>query len=326
ALELQRPCVVLLSPEEPDLQEQCVRARVAPNAESLKQSAQVLQEVLVAAQLAANQSYDVEPGDSSDEEGGSDEGIRLRVRLRREEDKWGIKWHQQMFKSSRRLVVDEIAEGSPIDRWNASQPQGLQVRYGDRLERINGIRVRGSPAEVAGQFRVELHKEEMRALFWRPGHAPEKSDVVKAPKVLVAASAGSGGYVAGAAVALAHLLLYSEVGLSSALKLVEIAQPWLQCLKDLAPAEVSKGQFQEQNQNPEQDGRLLLCWLKAHMRQCKKYWPSNKKTGKMVKQKRRETMNVLTGHLNGPTVVASAVSLCFTMLTCYRTRKEDSAR
>eukprot|EP00913_Durusdinium_trenchii_P031303 g29310.t1 len=157
ALELQRPCVVLLSPEEPDLQEQCVRARVAPNAESLKQSAQVLQEVLVAAQLAANQSYDVEPGDSSDEEGGSDEGIRLRVRLRREEDKWGIKWHQQM---SRRLVVDEIAEGSPIDRWNASQPQGLQVRYGDRLERINGIRVRGSPAEVAGQFRVELHKEE----------------------------------------------------------------------------------------------------------------------------------------------------------------------
>ncbi|CAK9012912.1 Dual specificity protein phosphatase 12, partial [Durusdinium trenchii] len=256
ALELQRPCVVLLSPEEPDLQEQCVRARVAPNAESLKQSAQVLQEVLVAAQLAANQSYDVEPGDSSDEEGGSDEGIRLRVRLRREEDKWGIKWHQQMFKSSRRLVVDEIAEGSPIDRWNASQPQGLQVRYGDRLERINGIRVRGSPAEVAGQFRVELHKEEMRALFWRPGHAPEKSDVVKAPKVLVAASAGSGGYVAGAAVALAHLLLYSEVGLSSALKLVEIAQPWLQCLKDLAPAEVSKGQFQEQNQNPEQDGRL----------------------------------------------------------------------
>lgn len=62
------------------------------------------------------------------------------------------------------------AEGSPIDRWNASQPQGLQassdgafeagrmvlavhpasceVRYGDRLERINGIRVRGSPAEA----------------------------------------------------------------------------------------------------------------------------------------------------------------------------------
>ena len=61
------------------------------------------------------------------------------------------------------------AEGSPIDRWNASQPEGLQalpigtywklehgptleVRYGDRLERINGIRVRASPAEADEQF------------------------------------------------------------------------------------------------------------------------------------------------------------------------------
>ena len=34
--------------------------------------------------------YDVEPGESSDEEGGSSEGIRLRVRLsRKQDDKWG---------------------------------------------------------------------------------------------------------------------------------------------------------------------------------------------------------------------------------------------
>lgn len=91
----------------------------------------------------------------------------------------GIKWHKQIFKTSatlpspsihmlyiymiyvrsQRLVVDEIALGSPLDRWNAGQPEGLQVgrhrasrhgqvRYGDRLERLNGIRVRSSPAEA----------------------------------------------------------------------------------------------------------------------------------------------------------------------------------
>jgi len=156
ALILQRPCVVLLDEDEDEPEESCVCARVAPNAESLTETVSKLQEVLLAAQHAASQCYDVEPGDSSDEEGGSSEGIRLRVRLRRQDDKWGIKWHKQMFKSSHRLVVDEIAAGSPIDQWNLSQPEGLQVKYGDRLERINGIRVQSSPAEVAGKFRAEL--------------------------------------------------------------------------------------------------------------------------------------------------------------------------
>ena len=72
------------------------------------------EEVLLSAQHAASQCYDVEPGDSSDEEGGSSEGIRLRVRLRRQDDKWGIKWHKQMFKSSHRLVVDEIGRSSSL--------------------------------------------------------------------------------------------------------------------------------------------------------------------------------------------------------------------
>jgi len=190
------------------------------------------EEVLLAAQHAASQCYDVEPGDSSDEEGGSSEGIRLRVRLRRQDDKWGIKWHKQMFKSSHRLVVDEIAAGSPIDQWNLSQPEGLQVKYGDRLERINGIRVQSSPAEVSGKFRAELQKEDMRALFWRPG-LPTKER--SAPRVLVAASTSIGGLMTAAAVVALHLVQYSEVSLNSALQLIEedIAPLWLTCIEDM---------------------------------------------------------------------------------------------
>eukprot|EP00435_Cladocopium_sp_Y103_P021771 s69_g5.t1 len=236
ALELQRPCLVLLNANEPEPEESCIRARVAPNKESLKDIAERLQEVLLAAQEAASQSYDVDPGESSDEEGGSSEGIRLRVRLQRcSDDKWGIKWHKQMFKSSHRLVVDEIAPGSPLDRWNASQPQGLQVKYGDRLERLNGIRVQSSPAEVAGKFRSELQKEEMRALFWRPGQA-KKPDAVTAPRVLVAASEGCGGLATAAAAVAAHLVLYSKATVTSAVQLVgAVAEPWLHCLEEMAP-------------------------------------------------------------------------------------------
>lgn len=235
--ELQRPCLVLLSSDnelEPESSE--YRARVAPNKESLKGIAETLQEVLLAAQEAASQSYDVDPGESSDEEGGSSEGLRLRVRLQRcSDDKWGIKWHKQMFKSSHRLVVDEIAPGSPLDRWNASQPEGLQVKYGDRLERLNGIRVKSSPAEVAGKFRAELQKEEMRALFWRPGQG-KKPDAVSAPRVLVVASEGCGGLAAAAAVVAAHLVLYSKATVTAAVQLVgEVAEPWLHCLEEIAP-------------------------------------------------------------------------------------------
>lgn len=119
ALELQRPCLVLLNANEPEPEESCLRARVAPNRETLKGIAETIQEVLLAAQEAASQSYDVDPGESSDE--GGSEGIRLRVRLQRSsEDKWGIKWHKQMFKSSHRLVVDEIV-------WSASMASACKV-------------------------------------------------------------------------------------------------------------------------------------------------------------------------------------------------------
>ena len=57
---------------------------------------------------------------------------------------------------SQRLVVDEIALGSPLDLWNAAQPEGLQVRYGDRLERLNGVRVRSSPAEAMTRKEASL--------------------------------------------------------------------------------------------------------------------------------------------------------------------------
>ena len=52
--------------------------------------------------------------------------------------------------------------------------------------------------------------EDMRALFWRPD-LPTKER--SAPRVLVAASEGSGGLMAAAAVVALHLVLYSEVGI-----------------------------------------------------------------------------------------------------------------
>ncbi|CAJ1374541.1 unnamed protein product [Effrenium voratum] len=181
-----------------------LRAAVRDQTPPARGFAQALQEALEA--FRELPAFDVEPGDSSEEEGGSSEGIRLRVRLRREDDKWGIKWHKQVFKSSHRLVVDEIVEGSPIDRWNASQPPALQVRYGDRLERLNGVRAGNAPAQVAGKFREELQKEEIRALFWRPGTPPKDAKA----KVLVAASEGCGGLAAAQAACCAHGLLYEE--------------------------------------------------------------------------------------------------------------------
>ena len=71
-----------------------------------------------------------------------------------------------MFKSSQRLVVDEIAPQSPLDRWNLSQPEGLQVKYGDRLERLNGIRVQSSPAEVSRLFVASGHTLHSFGNIW----------------------------------------------------------------------------------------------------------------------------------------------------------------
>ncbi|CAE7282329.1 Dusp12 [Symbiodinium sp. CCMP2456] len=210
------PCVLLLAAgEEPEASlASRFRCHVEPTEAALREAASLVQEAFLAPPPLV--SYDVEPGDSSEEEGGSQEGaggIRLRVRLRREgDDKWGIKWHKQMFKSSHRLVVDEVVEGSLIDRWNECQPAGLQVRYGDRLQRINGISIGRSAAEAAPKFRAELQKEEMRALFWRPGSAePPQKQTAAAVAVTLAASPSCGGLSAAIAVAAAHALTYTEV-------------------------------------------------------------------------------------------------------------------
>ena len=188
----------------------CFRSHLAPTEAALRMAAASVQEGFLQRQLPLV-SYDLEPGESSEEEGGGQEGIRLRVRLQREgDDKWGIKWHKQMFKSSHRLVVDEVVEGSLIDRWNACQPPNLQVRYGDRLERINGVCIGRSAAEAAPKFRAELQKEAMRALFWRPGSAELAAKKAGTPPVTVAASQGCGGLAAAIAAAAAHALLYAE--------------------------------------------------------------------------------------------------------------------
>eukprot|EP00439_Symbiodinium_sp_Y106_P039677 s5015_g4.t2 len=207
------PCVLLLAAgEEPKAEASLAsrfRCHVEPTEAALREAASLVQEAFLAPPPPV--SYDVEPGDSSEEEGGSQEGIRLRVRLRREgDDKWGIKWHKQMFKSSHRLVVDEVVERSLIDRWNECQPAGLQVRYGDRLERINGISIGRSAAEAAPKFRAELQKEEMRALFWRPGSAEPRKQTGAAVAVTLAASPSCGGLSAAVAVAAAHALTYTE--------------------------------------------------------------------------------------------------------------------
>lgn len=153
--------------------------------------------------------HDLEPAESSEEEGGSIEGVRLRVRVSRSvNEKWGVKWHKDMFKKWHRFVVDDIAEDGIIARWNELQPPSKQVRYGDRLLRINGVQMSTMPAEqLAAKMRAELQHETMRALFWRPGAdegAPRSRPKAAAPEaVLVCAS----GRVAGAcAVVAAHML------------------------------------------------------------------------------------------------------------------------
>ncbi|CAE8639366.1 unnamed protein product [Polarella glacialis] len=188
--------------------------------ELLRKAADLLQEALteVAAMKpkTCSPASSTAPGDSSDEEGGGTEGIRLRVRASRGADeKWGIQWHKNIFQKSHKLVINEIAEGSIIDQWNSSQPEELQVRYGDKLARINGIRLEDLPGpQVAAKFRAELQREEMRALFWRPGTAPPPqatpsagSTTAPVGTVLLASSCSAGGLATAAAVAVAHALL-----------------------------------------------------------------------------------------------------------------------
>ncbi|CAK0833419.1 unnamed protein product, partial [Prorocentrum cordatum] len=97
---------------------------------------------------ARRQVFDVEPGDSTDSEAGDcgGGGVRLRLRLHRSgDDRWGLKWHQDLFKKASRFVVDDVVEDTAVARWNAAQPAGRRVRYGDRLLRVNGVRADRGP-------------------------------------------------------------------------------------------------------------------------------------------------------------------------------------
>jgi len=97
---------------------------------------------------------------------------RLRLRLSRPsaEVKWGVKWHAQVFKRQRHLVVDDIAEGSPFDIWNGSQATGRRVRYGDRLVRAQDARADESGTVAAADKLRQAFADQnvVDFVFWRP--------------------------------------------------------------------------------------------------------------------------------------------------------------
>lgn len=186
------------------------------------------------AEASPSAARDDLPEESSDEEGGSSDGTRLRVRVSRSDnEKWGITWHANIFKSSQRLVVKEIADDSVFARWNADRPERLQVSYGDRMMRINGVRADDYlPAQAAEKMRAELKKPKVRALFWRPGsaesigEASEETGQTLPSAVLVcagreaASAAGLGvtGAAMAAAVLVAHILLHGRSWADSQLR------------------------------------------------------------------------------------------------------------
>mmetsp|Transcript_50036 Transcript_50036/g.88182 ORF Transcript_50036/g.88182 Transcript_50036/m.88182 type:complete len:530 (+) Transcript_50036:55-1644(+) len=208
-----------------------------PLSQQLAGAARLLDEALAAASSSvdvastpstaeASVAYDDLPGESSDEEGGSSEGTRLRVRVSRIGDqKWGITWHANIFKMSQRLVVKEIADDSVMAHWNAGRAEHLQVGYGDRLMRINGVRSDDyGAAQAAEKMRAELKKPAVRALFWRPGSAghadaTEPSASAALPHAVLVCAGSTAASHAGterigaalaAAVVAAHALLHGN--------------------------------------------------------------------------------------------------------------------
>lgn len=186
-------------------------------------------EAVVESGLSPLSVVDEEPGESSDEEGGSADGIRLRVRVARESsEKWGITWHANIFKVSHRLVVKDIAEDSVLAKWNEGRPERQQVGYGDSLLRINGVRFNQAQAvETADKMRAELKRPTVRALFWRPGGGSVEEDTTPQASeasrlrsvVIVFGSSGAGGSAAAAAAVAAHTLVHGNChGLRGALQ------------------------------------------------------------------------------------------------------------
>jgi len=106
--------------------------------------------------------------DEIDEEGKTS---RLRLRLSRssKEQKWGVKWHANMYKKSHLLVVDDVVEGSALDMWNQHQDPGRQIRYGDRLVRVNKVRDDGpgGPATAIDRLRRSFADDDDVSLVFR---------------------------------------------------------------------------------------------------------------------------------------------------------------
>merc|ERR1719160_1730040 len=71
------------------------------------------------------------PAEDSEDEACQDKS-RIRVRLRRSDpdEKWGMKWHANIFKKQHQLVVEDVVEGSILDYWNCLQPEGRRIDYG----------------------------------------------------------------------------------------------------------------------------------------------------------------------------------------------------
>lgn len=161
----------------------------------LSRAAAVVEEALLAPAAAAASAAravvpDCEPGESSEEEGGSSGGTRMRVRISRavSDERWGISWHKDLFKKTHRLVVDEVVEGSLMARWNATQPLSLQVRYGDRLVRVNGVSTDdftdANAKACSAKQRAELLQDQLRALFFRPGSSGGADEAPAPPQRL----------------------------------------------------------------------------------------------------------------------------------------------
>ncbi|CAE7239879.1 unnamed protein product, partial [Symbiodinium microadriaticum] len=103
---------------------------------------------------------------------------------------------------------------------------------------------------AAPKFRAELQKEEIRALFWRPGSAEPRKQTGAAVAVTLAASPSCGGLSAAIAVAAAHALTYTEASEGSSSSLDELLQQlsegreasldhWQSALQCMAPVQAA---------------------------------------------------------------------------------------
>lgn len=95
----------------------------------------------------------------------AEEGYRVTVRLKRGSTsiKWGLNWHEGLFKSTKKLVVDDVVENTVMDKWNQTRyDKGWQIVYGDRLLTVNGLDA------TKKEGRTQLQQQtDVCLVFWR---------------------------------------------------------------------------------------------------------------------------------------------------------------